>query len=273
MNDLQAVENAHVRDDVPQFRAGDTVKVHVRVVEGGREAAVSRDGSRLAVVVEEAGQVRVVSFALAAPGERTKGEPFDAVDRLVFDPTAAHLAYLGSRGDQGFLVLDGRIAPVVAGHVVMGPLIEPGGQAASFAYAEGDGIFLARFTGAKVDVGPPYAHVSDLVHTADGKHSAFVVERLVGEVSEAFLVVDGAETSERFDKVVTPRFSPDGRHLVFRARKDGRRFLVVADATGKVLRRHEAFEQVFVPAFTPDGSAVAYAVKDGSKLRWKVERL
>src|SRR5688572_4055479 len=37
MNDLQAVENAHVRDDVPQFRAGDTVKVHVRVVEGGRE--------------------------------------------------------------------------------------------------------------------------------------------------------------------------------------------------------------------------------------------
>jgi large subunit ribosomal protein L19 len=26
-----------VRDDLPEFRAGDTVKVHVRVVEGGRE--------------------------------------------------------------------------------------------------------------------------------------------------------------------------------------------------------------------------------------------
>jgi large subunit ribosomal protein L19 len=37
MNDLQALENAHVRDDLPEFRAGDTVKVHVRVVEGGRE--------------------------------------------------------------------------------------------------------------------------------------------------------------------------------------------------------------------------------------------
>jgi large subunit ribosomal protein L19 len=37
MNDLQAVENAHVRDDIPEFRSGDTVKVHVRVVEGGRE--------------------------------------------------------------------------------------------------------------------------------------------------------------------------------------------------------------------------------------------
>ena len=37
MNDLQAVESAHVRDDIPEFRSGDTVKVHVRVVEGGRE--------------------------------------------------------------------------------------------------------------------------------------------------------------------------------------------------------------------------------------------
>lgn len=37
MNDLQAVESAHVRDDIPEFRAGDNVKVNVRVVEGGRE--------------------------------------------------------------------------------------------------------------------------------------------------------------------------------------------------------------------------------------------
>ncbi|HEX2153532.1 MAG TPA: 50S ribosomal protein L19 [Acidimicrobiia bacterium] len=37
MNDLQLLENAQLRDDLPDFRAGDTVKVHVRVVEGGRE--------------------------------------------------------------------------------------------------------------------------------------------------------------------------------------------------------------------------------------------
>jgi large subunit ribosomal protein L19 len=37
MNDMQLLENAQLRDDVPEFRAGDTVKVHVRVVEGGRE--------------------------------------------------------------------------------------------------------------------------------------------------------------------------------------------------------------------------------------------
>jgi len=37
MNDLHLVESAHIRDDIPAFRAGDSVKVHVRVVEGGRE--------------------------------------------------------------------------------------------------------------------------------------------------------------------------------------------------------------------------------------------
>ena len=48
MNDLQAVENAYVRDDVPEFRAGDTVKVHVRVVEGGRERVQVFEGVVLA---------------------------------------------------------------------------------------------------------------------------------------------------------------------------------------------------------------------------------
>lgn len=48
MNDLQAVENAHVRDDLPDFRAGDNVKVHVRVVEGGRERTQVFEGVVLA---------------------------------------------------------------------------------------------------------------------------------------------------------------------------------------------------------------------------------
>lgn len=52
MNDLQAVESAHVRDNIPDFRAGDNVKVNVRVMEGGRERiqvfegiVIARNGS------------------------------------------------------------------------------------------------------------------------------------------------------------------------------------------------------------------------------------
>ena len=48
MNDLQAVESAHVRDNIPEFRAGDNVKVNVRVMEGGRERIQAFEGMVIA---------------------------------------------------------------------------------------------------------------------------------------------------------------------------------------------------------------------------------
>ncbi len=37
MNKLQEIESAYLRTDIPDFRAGDTLKVHVKVREGGKE--------------------------------------------------------------------------------------------------------------------------------------------------------------------------------------------------------------------------------------------
>jgi len=37
MIQLQNVERPHLRDDIPSFRSGDTVRVHVRVVEGNKK--------------------------------------------------------------------------------------------------------------------------------------------------------------------------------------------------------------------------------------------
>jgi large subunit ribosomal protein L19 len=37
MSELHQVESAYLRNDVPEFRPGDTVKVHVRVIEGNKE--------------------------------------------------------------------------------------------------------------------------------------------------------------------------------------------------------------------------------------------
>ena len=34
---LAAVENAHLRKDIPEIKSGDTVRLQVRVVEGNRE--------------------------------------------------------------------------------------------------------------------------------------------------------------------------------------------------------------------------------------------
>ena len=67
MNDLHAVESAHVRDDIPEFRAGDTVKVHVRVVEGGRERIQIFEGmviARNGTSVRDSFTVRKMSFGV-----------------------------------------------------------------------------------------------------------------------------------------------------------------------------------------------------------------
>jgi large subunit ribosomal protein L19 len=37
MNQLQQVESLYIHKDQPEFRAGDSVRVHVRVVEGDKE--------------------------------------------------------------------------------------------------------------------------------------------------------------------------------------------------------------------------------------------
>lgn len=54
MNKLDQIESAYLRDDIPEFKAGDNVRVHVRVVEGGRErvqafegVVIARDGGGL----------------------------------------------------------------------------------------------------------------------------------------------------------------------------------------------------------------------------------
>lgn len=67
MNTLDQVEAEYLRDDVPDFKPGDNVKVHVRVVEGGRErvqifegAVMGRDGGGL----RESFTVRKVSFGV-----------------------------------------------------------------------------------------------------------------------------------------------------------------------------------------------------------------
>lgn len=67
MNNLDMLEGAYLRDDVPDFRAGDTVKVHVRVVEGGRErvqvfegVVIARNGSGLKASMT----VRKISFGV-----------------------------------------------------------------------------------------------------------------------------------------------------------------------------------------------------------------
>ncbi|HCG99776.1 MAG: 50S ribosomal protein L19 [Actinomycetota bacterium] len=55
MDIIESIERAQLRDDIPSFRAGDTVKVHYKVVEAGRERIQVFQG---AVIKKQNGGIR-----------------------------------------------------------------------------------------------------------------------------------------------------------------------------------------------------------------------
>jgi large subunit ribosomal protein L19 len=72
MNTLDALDAESLRDDIPDFRPGDTVKVHVRVIEGNRSriqvfqgVVIRRQGGG----IRETFTARKVSFGVGV--ERT----------------------------------------------------------------------------------------------------------------------------------------------------------------------------------------------------------
>ena len=90
MRATDVIDNASLRDDVPDFGPGDTLKVHVRVVEGSRERVQVFQGAVIRCQgggVSETFTVRKLSFNVGV--ERTFP---------VHSPTIAKIEVV-SRGD------------------------------------------------------------------------------------------------------------------------------------------------------------------------------
>src|SRR5436189_4000376 len=83
MNTLDALDAESLRTDIPAFRPGDTLKVHVRVVEGNRAriqvfqgVVIRRQGAGL----RETFTVRKISFGVGV--ERTYPVHSPTLDRI-----------------------------------------------------------------------------------------------------------------------------------------------------------------------------------------------
>lgn len=102
MNAIDLIDAQSLRDDVPDFGAGDTLKVHVRVVEGNRErvqvfqgAVIRRQGDGL----RETFTVRKVSFGVGVERTFPVHSPIIAKIEIVSrgDVRRAKLYYLRDR--------------------------------------------------------------------------------------------------------------------------------------------------------------------------------
>jgi hypothetical protein len=76
---IRAIENAQKRTDVPRFRGGDTVRVHAKVVEGGKERIQSFRGD----VIKQQGTGATASFTVRKISDGV------GVERLDHDPQQA----------------------------------------------------------------------------------------------------------------------------------------------------------------------------------------
>ena len=102
MNPTDLVDAQSLRDDIPEFQPGDTVRVHVRVVEGNRArtqlfegVVIRRQGSG----VRETFTVRKVSFGVGVERTFPLHTPvIDRVERVTQgDVRRAKLYYLRDR--------------------------------------------------------------------------------------------------------------------------------------------------------------------------------
>ncbi|MEX0869270.1 MAG: 50S ribosomal protein L19 [Nitriliruptoraceae bacterium] len=102
MNKVDLVEQSQLRDDIPDFRPGDTVKVHVLVVEGTRSRVQVFEGvviARKGGGVRETFTVRKVSFGVGV--ERTFPLHSPVIEKIEVDRRGkvrrAKLYYLRDR--------------------------------------------------------------------------------------------------------------------------------------------------------------------------------
>ncbi len=114
MHPTETIDRDSLRDDIPEFRPGDTVKVHVRVVEGNRERVQVFQGAvmrRQGGGVQETFTVRKVSFGVGA--ERTFPVHSPTIAKIevatLGDVRRAKLYYLRDRHGKAAKIKERRI--------------------------------------------------------------------------------------------------------------------------------------------------------------------
>ena len=117
MQILDSLDAASLRDDVPAFRPGDTLKVHVKVVEGNRSRVQLFQGvviRRHGEGVRETFTVRKVSFGVGV--ERTFPVHSPVIDKIEVavrgDVRRAKLYYLRDLRGKAAKIKEKRDAPV-----------------------------------------------------------------------------------------------------------------------------------------------------------------
>ena len=240
-----------------------------QVLEGcGDQVVTNNLTSHIATVCVVNGKQRVIEFNAPQADKLSEGPLYDSISHLTFSKEGNSLAYAGEKASARYVIWNGREALLTNATLVADPVILPDQSGVGVIIGTSEKVFFHQVFKESVKKELFYEMIEDLVYSTDGHLHAYSAFR----DNKWRIVVNGIE-GPVFDRVIGPRFNPDSSLLVYRARQDGKRFVVVADATGKIIRQHQDYELVSPLVFTEDGASVAYGVKDSNELWWKVEKL
>ncbi len=257
-----------------QFIISDIALQDKKIFDCAESFIASEDRSRIAITCSEGGDrsIKIVDFQARSIISTLRVPATGNLYHLRFGPDNRSFAGgIITDDPRRFIFYNGRVVRTPAGDELLSdPLVftEPERVGAIIGTAT-KARFYTDNTGHTEE--QAYGYISEFTASKDGRHHAYVAIKAGGE-ERMRVVVDGNE-GPLFDKVVSPVFSPDGRYLVYRAKQAGKRFLVVSDLKGSVVRQHKDYDMVFQPAFTGEGGSVAYCVLDGNELWMKVEKL
>jgi Tol biopolymer transport system component len=205
-------------------------------------------------------------WLLVRDGEETL-IPYEAISRdsPVFSPDGKKVIYVAKKGEKAVVVTGGKEDPAFDKIVGGIPLFSPDGDDTAYiatVYGTGDVVVSNGRPGPAFDHIPP----ASLLFSPSGGRLAYGGQRgglNPGEPGRWVVVTDGKAGAE-YEQVDNIRFSPDGKHLAYKAKKDGKWMLVLDERPGPGC---EELAPGF-PIFSPDSSRIAYGLKEGGF--WKV---
>lgn len=256
----------------------DNIKSHLRICSidldscsnGSDYDAVSAmlmdpTGSRLSFLASKNSKTALMTVDMKNQGVvESAGAWHDEITVYDLSEGGHNTAYLARNGKQQLLVKNGKSQLVSRVPISLQMSVSNSGRAI-YIGVEGNDVLL--FLDGQ-QVGDRFKGIDSISFSQDGSHYAFIANYQ----DHDRLFVDGVGR-DQFDKIVDARFSPDGKSIMYRARQNGRRFMVVADANGNNAKQHQHYDGVWGGVFLADGKSVGYGVKIGSELWWKVEKL